>query len=203
MTARGMACKLYDIGLLHPTINFLSHTSLLHRLCLLLCLLEHCLQLFPWHPDIWQSHEHVEGVGDSGSLIACLAFLYLLLHLLLCSGFFIQNHLVTCMCRGCDTTRVEDVFPSRGNLIFQCLGAEMVKYSASVDGVEEDGRGPLRSIRNSEWRTQRECAVAKRISFVRLEEMCCIPFFCWWCSGIDVACLHGKVGRLLIGAIRL
>lgn len=52
----------------------------------------------------------------------------------------------------------------------------MVKYSAGVDGVEEDGRGALRSIRKPEWRTRRGCTgTAKKRWFLRLEKVCCTP----------------------------
>ena len=64
-------------------------------------------------------------------------------------------------------------FPSRNDLIYQRLGAEMVKHSANVDGVKEDGRGPLRSIRNSEWSTQREGLPTEKSSVIitKQEEM--------------------------------
>lgn len=79
----------------------------------------------------------------------------------------------------------------------------MVKYSASVDGVEENGRGPLEIVRNPESGTRRNGIQAEKMRHVRLEEMRCAPFFCWWCGGVDVARIHGEVGRLLIGAIGL
>ena len=33
--------------------------------------------------------------------------------------------------------------------------------------------------------------------------MGCTPFFFWWCDEVDVGRIHGKVGRLFIGAFRL
>ena len=76
--------------------------------------------------------------------------------------YFIRDRVVIYLCHGHDTTGVEGMFPTRGDLIFQCLSAKMVKYSSSIDGVEENGRGPQWTIRNLEWRTQRERVPAKR-----------------------------------------
>lgn len=178
-------CKLCVSHLLHPSTDFFLHASLLVRLRLLLSFSHHSLQLVRWHQDIWQSHEHVQGVRASPSFITRSTLLRLVPRPLRCV----------------DATGVEGAFPSRGDLIFQCLSAEMVKYSASVDGVEENGRGPLRAVRNPEWRTG--CLPAEQRWLVRPEEMCCTPWLCWWCGGVDVARAHGKVGRLLIRAIRL
>ena len=174
--------------LLHPGINFLMHASLLRRLCLLLRLSQHSLQFVRWHHDIWQSHEHVKDVRLRASFIACLAI----------------PGTILCLLRGHDAVGVEDVFPGPGDLIVQGLSAKMVKYSSSVDGIEENGRGPQhRVIRNPERRTRRMCTVSEIIWIVRLEEMCCTPCLCWRCGEVDVACVHGKVGRLHIGAIGL
>lgn len=54
------------------------------------------------------------------------------------------------------------MFPSRREISFHFLGAEMVKYSASVDGVKENGGGPVRAIRDRECRIGEYHATARK-----------------------------------------
>lgn len=105
-----------------------------------------------------ESHEHVEGVRATARFVMIPRHTILVLVLCALRGgnSFIYDHCVISVCRGLDATRVENCFPSRDDFIFQYLSAKMVKYSTSVDGVEEDGRGPLR-ISKPEWRTRRGC----------------------------------------------
>src|SRR5258708_38646878 len=101
-------------------------------------------------------------------------------------------------CRSHDATGVEGVFPSLGDLIFQCPSAEMAKDWISINGIEENCWGPLRRVRHLEWISQRKCQVAAEArSFVRREKMCHKPLIFRLCSGGDVGCLHGKVRCLL------
>ena len=33
---------------------------------------------------------------------------------------------------------------------------------------------------------------------IRFKKVCCVPFLCLQYTGIDVSCIHSKVGRLLL-----
>lgn len=52
-----------------------------------------------------------------------------------------------------------------------------MKDGASVDGVEENVRGPVTSIRDPEWSTGRSIEAAEKIWLARLEEMRCMLGF--------------------------